>query len=341
MKQYNILVLTDHQTHSRENSVYALCAALQAHPAVQCIHLASRGNEANRAFFYDHTATELEAWPVREDVSHEQGRTALLQHTIRVALRAYDIVWLRLPRPIPAGFFPFLCGAVGEDRIINRPSGIVETGNKAFLTHFPELTPPLRYCTTVDDLWAFHEQFPIVLKPVESYGGRGVVKLQGGLIYEGETGIPFSDYRPQLEAQLARGGYLAMKYLKNVRRGDKRIVVVNGRVLGAVLRLPPKGSWICNAARGGSARPSRLTAEERRIVERLNEALLPRGIAMYGIDTLVGDDGRRVLSEVNTLSIGGIKPLAELTGRPLVERTAQLLVEYMQGNVRERRGILS
>jgi len=331
MKGYNILVLTDHLTHSRNNSVYAICAALQAHPGVRRIHLASRGNEANRDFFYQHTSTELEVWSMGEGATYEQGLTALVQHTIRVDVRYYDIVWLRLPRPIPDGFFPFLTGQVGEDCIINRPSGIVETGNKAFLTNFPDLTPPLRHCTTVEDIWAFHEQFPIVLKPVESYGGRGIVKLQRGVVYEGGKVLSYADYLPVLEQQLQQGGYLAMKFLKNVDLGDKRIVVVNGQILGAVLRLPPEGSWICNAALGGSAVPSRPDAGEGRIVERLNEALLPRGIAMYGIDTLVDDDGRRVLSEVNTLSIGGVKPMAELTGLPLVERCAELLVEYVEG----------
>ena len=76
------------------------------------------------------------------------------------------------------------------------------------------------------------------------------------------------------------------------------------------------------------------------MVERLNEVLLSRGIIMYGADTLLGDDGHRILSEVNTLSIGGIKPMADLTGLPLVERAADLLMDYILGNVGRRSEVM-
>ncbi|MCB9293918.1 MAG: hypothetical protein H6559_12475 [Lewinellaceae bacterium] len=60
-------------------------------------------------------------------------------------------------------------------------SGIEETSNKAFLTQFPEICPPMQLCQTVDDIWNFQERFPIVLKPLENYGGAGWSKLPTGL----------------------------------------------------------------------------------------------------------------------------------------------------------------
>ena len=121
--------------------------------------------------------------------------------------------------------------------------------------------------------------------------------------------------------------------MKNVGQGDKRIVVINGEIVGSALRLPPKGGWICNSSQGGNAHYAKADEREQWIVEQLNQALLPRGIAMYGVDTLVDDDGQRILSEVNTLSIGGVKQMAALSGKPLVKKSADLLVEYIQGNV--------
>jgi glutathione synthase len=341
MKKYNMLVLTDHLAHSDSNSVYELSEALRRHPSMGRLHLASRSNEANRRFFYDFTSTELEVWSPRRKISYERGRTGLTQRTKKVDARFYDVIWLRLPRPIPQGFFSFLTAHIDERRIINRPSGIVEAGSKAFLINFPELCPPIKYCRQIEDIWTFHEQFPIVLKPVENYGGRGVLKVQRGQVYEGQRHLSFREALPILEKQLSEGGYLAMKFMKNVHQGDKRIVVVNGEIVGSALRLPPKGGWICNSSQGGDARSSEADERERWMVDNLNQALLPRGIAMYGIDTLVGDDGLRILSEVNTLSIGGVKQMAALSGRPLVQKSADLLMEYIQGNVPFRKGVMT
>ena len=76
------------------------------------------------------------------------------------------------------------------------------------------------------------------------------------------------------------------------------------------------------------------------MARQLAEILLPKGIAMFGMDTLVEDDGQRILSEVNTLSIGGIKPLEELSGEPLVKRTTDLLTQYMLAGENLRRPAL-
>lgn len=329
-----MLILTDHLTHSNANSIYEMSAALRVHPAVGRLHLASRGNDANRGFFYHFDTTELEVWSMRDEISYEQGLRGLIDKTVRVDARYYDVLWLRLPRPIPDGFFAFLTEHINERRIINRPAGIVETSNKKFLLQVPELCPPIHHCADIACIRSLQREYPIVLKPVESYGGKGVIRIENGRVYESSRQIPLEDYLPLLEDQIKfHGGYLAMRYLKNVDQGDKRIVVVNGRIVGAALRLPPEGSWICNASQGGSSIFAEPDKQEHRIVERLNEELLPRGIAMYGIDTLVGDDGKRTLSEVNTLSIGGVKQMAELSGEPLVERTAALLVDYIRENI--------
>ncbi|MCO6475043.1 MAG: glutathione synthetase [Phaeodactylibacter sp.] len=326
----SVLVLTDHRSHNSDNSLYALCSELRRNAAVGAVHVASRGNPANDGFFYQFHDTTLRAWALDGEMHYRDGAYRFMQETVPADIRDYDWIWLRLPRPIPDGFFEFLASQVDEKRIFNRPSGVEETSNKAFLANFPELCPPVQLCQDVDAIWDFQERFPIVLKPLENYGGRGVVKVENGFIYDNDRKIPFQDYLPALEEQFRAGGYLGMKFLKNVHQGDKRIIVVNGVVVGAVLRLPPKGAWLCNAAQGGRAAKAAADAREMEMARKLSEALLPRGIAMFGMDTLVEDDGRRALSEVNTLSIGGIKPLEDLTGEPLVKRATDLLATYMQ-----------
>ena len=119
-----------------------------------------------------------------------------------------------------------------------------------------------------------------------------------------------------------------VKYLKNVTQGDKRIIVVNGKIMGASLRLPPEGSWICNASMGGSSYAAEVDKDEENIISVINPVLSKMGIVMYGIDTLVNDERRRVLSEINTTSIGGLPQIAGFRKKPVVEEAIDLIWKY-------------
>jgi glutathione synthase len=328
-QQHSVLVLTDHRDHKASNSIYALCTELQRHPAVQSVFVASRANTANDGFFYDHQHTQLQAWALDGEMTFEQGARRFQYGTTTVDATDFDWVWLRLPHPTPEGFYDFLRSQVGEDRIFNRPSGVEETGNKAFLTQFPQWCPDVRLCQTYEEVEAMQELYPIVLKPLRSYGGKDILKIKNGKVYEDQGPVPLSTYEQILQQGFDQGGYLGMRYLKNVRKGDKRVIVVNGQVLGAVLRMPPRGSWRCNAALGGRAVLSDVDENERRIAREMADLLLPKGIAMFGMDTLVNDSGERVLSELNTTSIGGVTPLQQLSGQPKVRQAVDLLVDYL------------
>jgi glutathione synthase len=122
---------------------------------------------------------------------------------------------------------------------------------------------------------------------------------------------------------------LAMKFLKNVTQGDKRTIVVNREILGAALRLPAPGGWLCNVNQGGHAILAEPDEDEHIIQEILTPMLHRKGVVIFGFDTLVDDDGRRVLSEINTLSIGGLVPLEEMSGKPVLKRAATLLWDYI------------
>ena len=117
-----------------------------------------------------------------------------------------------------------------------------------------------------------------------------------------------------------------------MEQGDKRIIVVNGNILGASLRLPPADSWICNVSLGGTSSITDVSQEEYHIVETIDPILSKMGIVMYGVDTLVGDDNKRVLSEINTTSIGGLPQIARLKNEPLVEKAINLILAYVEKN---------
>ncbi len=332
---YKILTLTDHTGHSSENSLYALMRTMLEHPNCESIDVASRGNIANDGFFYHFKSTVLEAASVNQDFDFQSDGRQFLQGTIQRDLKAYDVVMLRLPRPIPAGFFDFLRQHFPEKYIVNRPSGIEVTSSKSYLLNFSDVCAPMELCDSVEVVRQFKERFPIVLKPLRNYGGKGIVKIEGEEVQYGDLKLKFDDFLPILKENLAvDGAYLGMKYLKNVSQGDKRVILVNGQILGASLRLPPEGSWMCNVSQGGSSVLSEADEQEELIAARISPYLLEQGIVVCGFDTLVEDDGRRVLSEINTLSVGGLPQAAKQSGRPIVKQTVNLIFNYLNNSER-------
>jgi glutathione synthase len=237
---------------------------------------------------------------------------------------------MRLPRPITDQFLEYVVQAAPQAVLVNHPQGIIKTSTKAFLLEFPDLCPTMQLCRSKEGVRAFAEQFPIVLKPLREYGGKGIVKIKDGRVDAGAAGEQDLEiYLESITEELEQEGYLAMKFLKNVSQGDKRILVVNGQILGASLRLPTSDSWLCNIAQGGQSTPATVSPEEEAMVKRLMPQLLSAGIVMFGMDTLVNDDGQRVLSEINTLSIGGFPQAAEQTGRPVVELAIDGIIQYV------------
>jgi len=333
MQKLKVLILTDHRGHSAENSLYALAKAMKLHPRCECVDVASKGILENDLFFDQHTGSELQVSSVDDSFGFSPAGKAFIENVRNESLHNYEVVWLRMPPPLSERFLKFLNDEFPDQLIINAPEGILKTGSKAFLLQFPEVCPPMKLCRSVEDILAFKDQFPIVLKPLREYGGRGIVKIIGEQVWEGKEEGSLDDFIKKIEAGPIE--YLGVKYLKNVFQGDKRIVVIHGKIMGASLRLPEKGSWICNVSMGGSSNTAEVDENEVEMIRRINPTLSKLGIVMYGVDTLVDDTGRRILSEINATSIGGLPQIAKQSGRPLVEEGINLIWDYIKNNKNE------
>lgn len=325
--KYHILVLTDHTNHSSENSLYELVQAMRIHPYCAQIDIATRANNLNKLFFEQHIAKGIYVSKADEGFAFSPDGKSFKKKLRRNFLSAYDAVWLRMPPPLSNDFLNFLIHEFPSQFIFNDPKGIQITGSKKFLTHFAEYCPPMKICESIEDIVTFKNRFPIVLKPFREYGGKGIVRIDGSQVWEGAEKSTFKQFVEKNQNKKIE--YLGVKFLKKVSEGDKRIVVVNGKVMGASLRLPAKGSWLCNIAMGGSSNFAQVDDDELKIVNQINPVLAKMGIVMYGLDTLVGDDGKRVLSEINTTSIGGLPQIAKLTNTPLVKQAVNLIWEYI------------
>ncbi len=329
MKKYKFLTLTDHSGHSEHNSLYALMATLSQHPQCESLQIASRGNTANDAFFVDQKGSTVQAKKIDKDFAFDASGNQFTQQQKAVDLRDFDVIVMRLPRPISDSFLEYLVSIDARLIFVNNPKGIIKTSTKQFLLNFPSVCPPMQLCHSAAEVVAFAQQSDMVLKPLREYGGKGIVKITNGTATDGQQQMPLADYLVSIQTALEEDGYLAMKYLKNVSKGDKRILVVNGEILASSLRLPAEGSWLCNVAQGGTSVPSEVAPEEEAMVKAIAPTLLKEGIVMFGADTLTDDDGKRVLSEVNTLSIGGFPQAGEQTGKPIVAMAINNLLDYV------------
>ena len=205
---------------------------------------------------------------------------------------------------------------------MNGPSGIETTSTKAVLADLKQdidcmkrYIPPVQVCTSVDDVENFHKKYgSMVLKALRNFGGAGVKRYRKNAVSDIHTS---EDIRMFLDAQ--GGECLAMRYLDNPEQSDKRTLVFRGRILGSVLRRPADNGWLCNIASGGSAEISEPNIEEKALIEVMDPWLESKGIYYYGIDTLKDEKGRRMLSEINTLNIGGVKIIEDLTGADIAQ----------------------
>lgn len=332
-KGYRLLVITDHRIHSPVESIYAIARTLASHEACDSVDVVSRGVPANSDFFERTTSSRITVTRVDEGFAHSPEGFAYTEKQFEASVNDYDVAFLRMPRVSSMDFFARIPKLFPAERLINQPAGIASTGSKEYLLNFPQVCPPIALCKTLRDVEAFKARFPIVLKPLNNSGGKGLVRIEGDLVHVGQKIQTWDESLPQIESELKKG-YLGMKFLKNVHQGDKRVIVVNGEVVASALRIPTEGSWLCNVSMGASSVAAEPDEAEMEIAALVAPDLLQKGVVMFGFDTLMGDDGKRVLSELNTSCVNGIFPAELASGKPVVKNTCNLLWKYILDNIR-------
>jgi glutathione synthase len=301
---------------------------MQRNPRCESIYVASRGLHSNQPFFADRDSYCLQGVPIKPDFRYTPNGFYFKNDLINLKLTDFELVFLRLPRPVSDGFLKWLDKIFAGKLIINHPLGIIETSNKKFLLNFPDLCPEMKLCYSVPEILDEAQRHPIVIKPLKEYGGRGLLRIKDNILDDGQKNYNVRSYLSDMHSTVEQDGLLVMKYLKNVVKGDKRILVADGEILASTLRLPSSESWLCNVSQGGKSVESIVTEEEKKIVDRINPLLLKNGIFMYGVDTLENDEGVRVLSEINTLSIGGFPQAEKQSGKPIIKTLIDKIFDY-------------
>ena len=186
--------------------------------------------------------------------------------------------------------------------VVNDPAAVRNAPEKLFVLRFKELMPPTLLTRDRDAIRGFwREHGDIILKPLFGNGGAGVFRLRPG--DENLTALL------EMYESIQREPVMVQRYVPEIRQGDKRIILVEGKAMGAVLRVPPEGEARANLHVGARPVKTELTARDREICAAIGPTLRAEGLVFVGID-VIGD----WLTEINVTSPTGIQEIARLDG---------------------------
>ncbi|MGH6763594.1 MAG: glutathione synthase [Phyllobacterium sp.] len=186
--------------------------------------------------------------------------------------------------------------------VVNDPAWVRNSPEKIFVTEFPDLMPETLITKDPEEIAAFRREFgDIILKPLYGNGGAGVFHLT-------DADRNLSSLL-EMFGQMFREPIIAQRYLKDVRAGDKRIILIDGEPVGALNRVPSESDARSNLHVGGRAEATLLTEREREICARIGPSLKERGFILVGID-VIGD----YMTEINVTSPTGIREIKRFGG---------------------------
>ncbi|SDR60929.1 glutathione synthase [Rhizobiales bacterium GAS113] len=239
---------------------------------------------------------------VREVVGDHAG----LGEPRRVDLADTNVVLMRQDPPFDLAYITathMLERVHPKTFVVNDPASVRNAPEKIFVTEFPELMPPTLITRDKAEIEAFRKQHgEIVMKPLHGHGGASVFKVacedaNFGSLYD-------------LFSATFKEAWVVQRFLPEVVKGDKRIILVEGVARGAVNRVPQANDIRSNMVRGGAAEAAQLSPREQEICERIGPALRQRGLIFVGIDVIDG-----YLTEINVTSPTGIRAIRN-TGGP-------------------------
>ena len=238
-------------------------------------------------------------------LKREKGNHFTLGAAEMLDLSTLDVVLLRQDPPFDMSYITtthLLEHIHPKTLVVNDPASVRNAPEKLFVTHFDNVMPPTLITADVRALRAFRDEHKdIILKPLFGNGGAGVFRVKP----DDEN---FNSLM-EMFSQRSREPVIAQRYLPEVRQGDKRIILIDGKPAGVVNRVPAAGEARSNMHVGGVAVKSTLTTRDQEICEIIGPELARRGLIFVGID-VIGDD----LTEINVTSPTGLQQIDRFDG---------------------------
>jgi glutathione synthase len=238
-------------------------------------------------------------------IDRPKGEHFSLGEFTRVDLSTYDVVLMRQDPPFDMNYVTLthlLERIHPKTFVVNPPAAVRNAPEKILVTAFPDLMPPTLVTRDRQMIREFRrEHGTIILKPLYGNGGAGVFHI-------GDGDMNLSALIELFEANF-REPFMVQRYLPEVRKGDKRIILIDGEPVAGLNRVPQEGEARSNMHAGGRPELSELTAREREICARIGPALKERDMIFVGID-VIGD----YLTEINVTSPTGLQEIDRFDG---------------------------
>ena len=239
-------------------------------------------------------------------VRREEGNHFTAGDPVTLDLAAdVDVVLMRQDPPFDIGYITatYLLERIAQRTlVVNDPRSVRDAPEKLFVLDFERFMPPTLITRSLDELRAFHTRHgEIVIKPLHGNAGAAVFRI-------GRDGMNLAALA-ELFGSVWREPYIAQAFLPAVAEGDKRIILVDGQVAGAINRRPGVGEIRSNLAAGGTAEATALSPREQEICAALGPELATRGLLFVGIDVIGG-----LLTEINVTSPTGIAAMDRFNG---------------------------
>jgi glutathione synthase len=241
------------------------------------------------------------------EVRRRAGDHYTLGEERTLPLTWFDVVFMRKDPPFDLAYF-FATHVLGlvDPRVtfvLNDPRGLREANEKLYALRFPDVVPESLVSADPGQLKAFMERLggEMIVKPLDGCGGAGVFHL-----HRTDRNV-----NALLELVTANGTRLVMgqRYLAAARAGDKRVIVLDGEPLGAILRIPREDEHRGNIHVGGRVERAAIDARDHAICRRLAPSLAADGLWFVGLDVIDG-----LVTEINVTSPTGVQEIDRLDG---------------------------
>ena len=217
-----------------------------------------------------------------------------------------DVVLMRQDPPFHVGYITathLLERIERETLVVNNPVSVRNAPEKVMVLDYRRFMPPTLITRSVEEVREFQRQHgAVVIKPLHGNGGKAIFKVEADGSNLGALFEVFNTTWPE--------PHMVQPFLPDVAKGDKRIVLVDGEVAGAINRRPGEGEFRSNLAVGGSAEATELTATELEICAAMGPRLKELGLIFVGIDVI----GGQWLTEINVTSPTGIVAIDRFNG---------------------------
>ena len=228
-----------------------------------------------------------------------------IEKTLKFDLSKAKIILIRQNPPFNMDYInsTHFLDHIKTKNIINNPTSVRNVSEKFYSTNFLRYMPDTIFTKNIKEINSFlKKKKKIVIKPIHGYAGKNILFIKKKL---NEKSI--KNYIKNF------GHVMVQKYLHKVKEGDKRVFIINGKVKGAIRRLPKKGSILSNISQGGVAIETKLNPRELKISKIVARSLKKSGIFFAGIDLV----GGYLIGDINVTSPTGLPQFKNLTGKNL------------------------